>query len=281
MYFRILINIFFPPIRYIERRLIDILIENLQPEAGMILLKQYKQINYVQRFSKDKEVNFYRIKNCKPYLDKTIQFPNNQSVLRIASILFNVKSVPKTYRADMWLVRGYLFSIEFNQSPKKIGNNEIELKEIKLLADPMAKPEISQQITVSALEISGPINNISQLGTLNNLKKPIAIARRKILIQNLNAALPEDYLEIVSQTEGLTTDICTIYGLYEIKSLILSNDNYYILSEIETEGAIAVKQDTKTAELYFLDYDGRPPVKMGTSLVEAIKSKIIQGKDRT
>lgn len=100
-----------------------------------LLNKQVDQINLVQRHDGDKEVNFYSMKGGKPAFDETSRFPTRQEV-KFASVKFKADET-KLYCATFWLVHGHLFSIEFDQSPKKLGVEGIEIKEVKVLIDPM------------------------------------------------------------------------------------------------------------------------------------------------
>ena len=138
MLLRILLNKFISPLRQYESALIDALAEKLNSEASSLLLEQIKRVNYIQRHDDQKEVNLYCIKYGKPFFHKKFRFPLKQSEIKLASIIFEVTAISKTFHADVWLVNGYLFSIEFNRCPKKIKNNNIEIKKIIIAINPMA-----------------------------------------------------------------------------------------------------------------------------------------------
>ena len=133
MLLRILLNKLISPLKQYESALIDALAEKLNSEASSLLLEQIKRVNYIQRHNDQKEVNLYCIKYGKPFFHEKLRFLLKQSETKFASVTFEVTAISKTFRADIWLVNGYLFSIEFNSCPKKIKNNNIEIKEIIIL----------------------------------------------------------------------------------------------------------------------------------------------------
>lgn len=139
---RTLFSRFLPPLRPLERKLINALVEHLRPGAGALLSKQVDQINLVQRHASEKEVNFYCIKRGKPAFDEKFRFPTKQEV-KLATITFKAAGT-NLLRANFWLVHGHLFSIEFNQSPKQLHEESIEIKQIELLIDPMTPDDPTQ-----------------------------------------------------------------------------------------------------------------------------------------
>ncbi|MDP5190418.1 hypothetical protein [Rheinheimera baltica] len=80
-----------------------------------IWYQQVQTINKVQRLPRSIEVNFYRMKNGKPQFDESLAFPNKTEELHVATV--TVQSFDgKTLIANVWSVKGFLFSIEYNTS---------------------------------------------------------------------------------------------------------------------------------------------------------------------
>lgn len=143
---RSLFNRFLPPLRSLERKLLNAFTERLSPDAATLLKKQIEQINLVQRHADHKEVNFYCMKHGKPAFDERFRFPTRQET-KLATIRFTAVDAPELFRADIWLVHGHLFSIEFDRSPKQLSEESIEIERIDVLIDPM-KPDNADQSNI-------------------------------------------------------------------------------------------------------------------------------------
>jgi len=139
MFLRILLNSLIPPLKDYEKVLFDNLINKLASKAGSQLAKQIESINYVQRHANKKEVTLYTIKNNKPFFNEKYQFFLNLPEVKLASIIFKDSVESENFHADFWLVNGYIFSIEFDKSPSKIKNSNIDIKTIQVFVDPMKK----------------------------------------------------------------------------------------------------------------------------------------------
>ena len=82
--------------------------------------------------------------------------------------------------------------------------------------------------------------------------------------------LPEDYLELIEATEGLSVGRMAILGLSQVYEIVMSDWNYYLVVEISSLGMLGVRAHGTDGEIYFLDYDGSPPwPKLGHSLARA------------
>ena len=226
-----------PTLRPYEQRLIDALAGQLGPEAKALLVKQVEQVNLVQRHAEDKEVNLYAMKVGKPAFDGASLFPLRAEA-KLAAITFKAPSHAKSCRVTFWLVNGHLFTLEFNQSPKALQPETIEIQKADVFVDPLKAVDAVQSG-------SAP----------------------------LDAALPADYTDFVAQTEGSIDGDWRILRPSDIRSVVTADENYYVLAECPGRGVLAIKQASSDREIYFLGYDD-DRVSLGTSLKRAVERMV-------
>lgn len=278
MSYRILFNWLIPPLNSLEKELIGALAGKLSPEAKKILLKQVERIKFVQRHANNKEVNLYYIEDSEASFDE--RFPLNQPEIKFASISFNNLLLKKDFLVNFWLVHGRLFSLEFNQSPKKLQYKDININYVRILVNPMVPVTTEQRKRIQANVLTGWLKEWSNKWQLTELKEPLLVEQLKSLTNALNVKLPIDYLELVTQTEGMRIDGCLIYGISEVRDLIMPTQNYYILAEIAENGVFTVIQETSDSLIYFISYGDDQQINLGTSFRFAIEQqlKMISGK---
>lgn len=89
---------------------------SLQGEELVIWDKQIGAINKIQRLPDGTEVNFYRMKNGLPSFDQDIAFQNKTKELLFCKVQIRPILQEKIILANLWCVKGFLFSIEFNDN---------------------------------------------------------------------------------------------------------------------------------------------------------------------
>lgn len=74
---------------------------------------QIQAINKIQRLPEGVEVNFYRMKGGRPIFDAKLAFPNKTEELQIARVEIKLANAPQKLVAQVWCIKGFLFSIEY------------------------------------------------------------------------------------------------------------------------------------------------------------------------
>ena len=277
MCLRTLLNWLVPSLKPLEKMIINTLAENLYKKEKTVLLKQVKRINMVQRHSECKEVNLYCIKRGKPYFDEELLFPLKEGEIKLATILFQSLKDRKKYSVDFWIVNGRLFSLVFNHSPKHLSVNDIKIEEITVFINPMLGIASKEQKSLSKDALTGWLREWSKKWSITNLREPLSHTQRKKICEQIDIKLPSEYLEIISQTEGLKIDGCLIYGLSEMRDIVTPETNYYILADIEGRGVLAVKRESADDNIYFLSYEDGQAINVGRSFRRAIE-QILQNE---
>lgn len=259
-----------PPLKPLEKKLLDVLVAHLSSEAQAVLATQIGQVNLVQRHAGDKEVNLYHMERGKPAWDNVRLFPNASTETKLARISFAAADKSKPLRVEFWLVHGTLFSLQFTQSPRGIDPERIEIKDVKVLADPMVPVVAEPRGLIEPDTLRDWPGEWATKWQLTDLREPLSEPQRRQVLEQLDAKLPADYLELVTQTEGLAFDECVVYGLSEVRSVVLPAQNYYILAELADRGTLAVKEGQSDGKIYFVDYEGQEE-EMGTSFRAAVE----------
>lgn len=88
--------------------------DRLDARIGALWDEQVRAINKVQRLPEGVEANFYRMRNGRPNFEEKLAFPNKTEELLIARVQIGLPNVPERLTADVWCVKGFLFSLEYN-----------------------------------------------------------------------------------------------------------------------------------------------------------------------
>jgi len=137
------------------------------------------------------------------------------------------------------LHKGQISSIEFNQSPRKKLAKNLEVTKVEILRDPM-KP--ASEETVSDAQ------------------------RRDEVLKSIQAKLPDEYLQLIGESKSVSINDWVLFSVQAIWKHPKRDGNYYLLAEKEGMGAVGVKEDESSGQLYYLDYGDDRGEKITVSL---------------
>src|SRR6266496_1986514 len=121
-------------LRPVESRVITAVSSKLPSAARQLFDAQINQVNRIQRHPSGKEANFYTLRRGKPSLEERFLFPLRTETL-LATVHLNLGQDKKPLRAEVWLVNGHVFSVDFNKTPGKPSENEIHVDNVEILRD--------------------------------------------------------------------------------------------------------------------------------------------------
>jgi hypothetical protein len=209
-----------PKPRPLESQVLTAVAAELSMPAREIFNEQIEIVNLIQRHAADKEVNFYVMRGGKPVRDEKMLFPLRQEEVQLAKIEM------VGGRAEVWLVKGRVFSIQFSKPPKIILEKGAKIEKVSILHDPM---------------MSAPS------GADSDAK-----------LTTIHSKLPDEYTHLVGDGKKIRINDWAIHGVQDIRKIVQQDGNYYLLAEKEGMGVVGVKEDETTGQLYYLDYgDGR------------------------
>ena len=100
----------------IEKLVLNSVRDQLDVRMAHLWNRQVASINKVQRLPAGVEVNFYRMRKGRPTFDKDLAFPNKANELPVAKVTLEFTGERKKLVANVWCVKGFLFSIEYDGS---------------------------------------------------------------------------------------------------------------------------------------------------------------------
>ncbi len=229
-----------PKLTQLESQVLSAVSARLSPMAKEIFTRQIGLVNSIQRFSKGKDVNLRIKKRGKQFLAEELRFPLRPETL-LATVGMGASNAKVKFKAEVWLVNGRVFSIEFNKPPRDILKVGANITEVKILHDPMI-PASDEAVSDAA--------------------------RRENLLRTIQSKLPEEYLELVGEGKGLTINDWVVNGIQNIRKIVLRDGDYYLLAEKIDMGAVGVRAGEASGQVYYLDYGDDRGEKISVSLRE-------------
>ena len=204
---------------------------HLSPEAVALLAAQLKHLVSYQRQMDKRLLCFFALER-NPYAsvpDDTL-FPCRIGSCVVALVHLSGPDEPvakHAIRAEIYLHKGRLSSIQFNNPPQKCLEQGANVTKVEILRDPM--------IPASEEEV-------------------VDEKRSEEILASIRSKLPEEYLKWVAEGKEISLNGWTIYGVPKIRKIPQRDGNYYLLAEKEDTGAVGVKEDEASGQLYYLDH---------------------------
>jgi hypothetical protein len=259
VHLRPLLNWIRPPLREYEQLLLQKTSEALPSEARALFQRQIEGVNFVQRHSADKEVNLYSLRGGKPFFDPTFNFPNATKELSLARLSFKRRGEKETTKADLIAVRGRVFSLHFNRSPKGLDATLIEGLEVKLLADPMEAVSTGTPNEAFAAIWRDWREGWAKKWKIKTSRAPLPSDERDRLLSKLDTKLPDDFRELLQDCDGFVVEkpYVRVFGANEIREVTLESQNIYVLAQGEEMRSLAVRREAHDGKLYFVEHEGQ------------------------
>ena len=232
-----------PRLTALESRVISTVSGKLPSAAKQLFDAQMDEVNRIQRLSSGKEVNFYPMRRGKPVYEERFLFPLRTETL-LATVDLNVSGGQTPLRAEVGLVEGWVFSLIFNKTPGKPSEEEIHVANVEILRDPM---------------IAASADSASEA------------KRREEVLATIRSKLPDEYLQLVGEGKGVSINEWAVCAVQDIRKIVQRDGNYYLLTEKEGMGAIGVKEDESSGQLYYLDYGDDRGEKITVGFKEFLK----------
>ncbi|UCH34931.1 MAG: hypothetical protein JSV65_00820 [Armatimonadota bacterium] len=258
----------------------------LSAEAVAILDRQLRLPNRrVQRGFAGKVVVSYCLgdPDCEKLPPETRFLLQSETSITFASIVIRGKGPhkgPHSLKANILLSDGIFGALVFDRKPhtvfdypKGVKRDEIEVIEVRVLIDPMCPEALATQPIPDSSALLGWVREWAETRQARDLRTPLSAGARERILQNLDARLPDDYLDVIAQTEGLRMGACQVRGLSEIPTVPEPEATFYILADIDDRGGVGVAQGGTDAELYYLDNDDEPRA-VGTSVRAVIEKEL-------
>ena len=199
---------------------------------------------------------------------------NRKDSSKLATIRFKVKD--KKYSIEFNTYDGRLWGWKIRPHPKSIMKQTVyEITSKKINTDPnsFAQPLIDKQKFKTIPAFEGWLAQLIDMDEIKDSFHPIEIELLDKYTEQINSKLPDGYLEVIKQTEGIDSEHYRVLGVSEIYSTGLDDGNYFHLVEFD-DGIIAVKEGELTGRMYYCHYSGlidELSTDFGKELIEKIK----------
>ena len=78
--------------------------------------------------------------------------------------------------------------------------------------------------------------------------------RRRHALKAIRSKIPEEYLQLVGEGDGLVIKDWAVHAIQDVRKVMLRDGNYYLIADQESLGAVGIREDDLSGQLYFLDY---------------------------
>lgn len=257
----------------LEKRLLEIFTSMFEPE---LTDKFKKQIDYFenkrkwrQYWDKSMSIELYGDED----LTEDLKYPRRDES-KIATIRFKVNE--EKYSIEFDTYNGRIWGWKIRPNPKQIQKlDTFEVTSKKVNNDPNEKVEVRIEKTESKPipDFGGVVGEIVKIKPIEKAYIPLIPEQIEMFKQKIESRLPDGYLKIIEQTEGLEFKDFRISGISEIQRTGLDDGDYFHLVEFD-DGVIATKENDKNGELYFCHYSGGLIDKLGTDFDKILIERI-------
>lgn len=194
---------------------------------------------------------------------------------KLATIRFKVDDEKYSIEFDNY--DGRLWGWKIRPNPKsimKVNLVQVTSKKINTDPDSFAQPSFKKERVKVIPTYSGWLTKLTEIDEIMGSWYPIASEYLDNYSKQIDSKLPEGYLELINQTEGLEFKQYRILGVSEIYTTGFDDGNYYHLAEFD-DGIIAIKEGEQTGKMYHCHYSGlRDELSsdFGKELIEKIKN---------
>lgn len=238
------------------------------PDAQRILSAQLADVDLIQRFSDDKLILFF-FKN-----DKKSDFPrfsNTSEELYAARLRIRHAVSLQRMKCDLVTSQGRLSSLELDRAPKSLKPADMICEGVSIFHDlTLPSPTaIELKIDVDRQPI---LARIGLLFPVAEARPPVSQQEIQSFLEQLAAAVPPDYLELLVETNGFDVNGWTFYGTSS-RQIVLPEANYQLLAERDPL-ALVVRQGQEGSEVFLFDQINAELGMANNSFVEAFLNVI-------
>lgn len=241
----------------LEKSLLSELLNFFEPEISNKLQAQIEYFDpkrkWRQYWEKSMSMELYE-DNESPLSDEHRY--NRRDESKLATIRFKVNNEKYSIEFDNYA--GRLWGWKIRPNPKSImKKTAVQVTSKKINTDPnsVAQPTFKKEKFKAIPVFKGWLTQLIEIDKIKDSFHPIGSEYLENYTKKIDSKLPDEYLELINQTEGLGFEQHRILGISEVYSTGLDDGNYYHLAEFD-DGIIALKEGEKNGKLYYCHYSG-------------------------
>ena len=263
-------------LRLVEAVCIDAFRKELSPDLRGILDIQLRQF-WSQRYPGGKKVTF--IYWSKKRERSVPRFANRARDLVVATVvLASTDGSLRRAECDIVFDEGVIRVLEFTRLPKVKKRAALSVEKVILHEDPSrAVSEKSEPVAGSS--ISGEcVRRLQNALRIEEIKPPASAEVISAFAKRARTALPADYVDLLSETDGFKTQGWEFYGTHAWR--ILEPDaNYLVVAESpEEELAVCFREEQTQPEVLTYNRLTNEAISKGAEFVEVLIRVVSEGK---
>lgn len=251
-------------LRNYESFCIDSFKDRLSSEAGMLVETQIKAVDLIQRFSQDKLVVFHFLKGDESALPL---FPNRLPEFRVARVVIQSTSSHSEIRCDVVFHRGKLSSLEFSRPPKSLTTTTLRCERVEIFEDLMQEPSVTEKTPLT----SGKTKILDEIRSklpVSDILPPVTEIELKKFLNRLSTTVPEDYVQLLHETNGFSVNGWRFYGT-KARKLVQSDSNYWLIME-KGGKALCFREDTDSPIVLSYDQVNDEVSEVGKQFIDSL-----------
>ncbi len=247
-------------LRDYEQLCLDCFKTELPAEERSILDHQINLIQLIQRLSKDKMVTIWFLENEK----KTgfPLFPNRSKEISVARV--TIRSGSSNLRCDIQFDEGCLLSLQFDVPPKFALGQPAQCVKVEIYEDLFQHPAENQILE----EVTPVLDRIKALFPVREIAGPAPAEKRQRFLGRLATSLPQDYTQLLSETDGFTVQDWRFYGT-KPRRIVHDKENYQLVVENDPF-SLCFRENQDLPVVLFYDQIDDEISQMGESFVDAL-----------
>ena len=262
-----------PVLAPLERALLEGLRAHLAPEPRATLARQIEAVNSIYRDKESGEVNLYTPKKNPPP-----RFPNQRLEALWCTVHYRVPSKPDLLMARFYLVRGELFTIAFGNIYREIASqDEVRIERVVFHVDVMQPVSETPPLSVREGEEAQLMEVLPQWCTelghrwaIEQVLPPLSPEERQQRLQEIEASLPTDYLNLIQACDGFRIADAVVWGLSDIREVYMPSGAYCLLTE-RGAGYLGVLKGQQDGYVYYLHHEHSEPLAQIATFAEALE----------
>nr|WP_294780940.1 hypothetical protein [uncultured Flavobacterium sp.] len=257
----------------LEKELLDILLSMFDNDLSLKIKSQLEYFENKRKWRQywDKSMSLELYEDGK--MSSELRYPRRDEN-KIATIRFKVNNEKYSIEFDSY--NGRIWGWKIRPNPKHIQKaKNIQITSKKIDNDPHEKVSITieKKEFKKIPDFNGIIKEISQFRPVKKAFLPLIPKQIEFFKRKIDSILPNTYIEIIEQSEGLEFNDFRILGISEVQKTGLDDGNYFHLVEFDY-GIITIKENDKNGELYFCHFSGGLIEYLGTDFDKILKERL-------
>ncbi|HQR44883.1 MAG TPA: hypothetical protein PLB02_09135 [Thermoanaerobaculia bacterium] len=261
-------------LKNIEHAVLDEFLGHFPDEAAEKFRAQMADVNLVQRHAQGREVCLYVMRHGRVARNPGLRVQNRAREATLGALFFRVAGVSQDWSVTFNMVEGYLFSLDFDPSPRAIWDRDtIECKGVRLGVSPLA-PSSDEPVAepMPVHELQGWPKELADRYEIRDVDKALPEPVRRRKLAELDIRLPHDYEQLLEVCDGLRVDSVSVLGLREAYTVNRRQGRFVVIADFGGEAALGV--DHRGA-LFVLPFHEEKAMAAGDSLRAAIEAWLL------